>query len=42
MQAGATPISWVVHAVELQRDWARGETVADVVEIVPGARLLKP
>ena len=41
VQAGARPISWVSLACELQRDWARQETVADVVEIVLTERLLK-
>src|SRR5438132_11019513 len=41
VQAGAQPISWVSLAVELQRDWAREETVADVIEIVLTERLLK-
>ena len=41
MQAGGRPISWVSFASELQRDWARSETVADVVEIVLNERLLK-
>jgi len=41
VQAGGKPISWVSLAVELQRDWARGETVDDVVEIVLTERLLK-
>ena len=41
MQAGGQPISWVSLASELQRDWARQETVADVVEIVLTERLLK-
>ena len=40
-QAGAQPITWVPLAVELQRDWARGETVDDVIEIVLTDRLLK-
>ncbi len=40
-QAGGHPISWVSLASELQRDWARQETVADVVEIVVNERLLK-
>lgn len=34
VQAGGQPISWVSLAVELQRDWARQDTVAAVVEIV--------
>ena len=41
VQAGAQPISWVALAVELQRDWAREDTVADVIEIVLTERLLK-
>ena len=41
VQAGATPISWVALAAELQRDWAREETAADVVEIVLTQRLLR-
>jgi nicotinamidase-related amidase len=41
MQAGAKPITWVPLAVELQRDWARAETVDDVIEIVLTERLLK-
>jgi len=41
IQAGGEPISWVSLAAELQRDWAREETVADVIEIVLTERLLK-
>jgi len=41
VRAGAQPVSWVALAVELQRDWAREETVADVIEIVLTDRLLK-
>jgi len=41
IQAGAKPISWVALAVELQRDWARQETVEGVVQIVLTERLLK-
>ena len=41
VQAGGRPISWVSFASELQRDWARQETVADVVDIVLNERLLK-
>jgi nicotinamidase-related amidase len=41
VQAGAQPVTWVALAVELQRDWARKETVADVIEIVLTERLLK-
>ncbi|MFI5041833.1 MAG: hydrolase [Acidimicrobiales bacterium] len=40
-QAGAQPVSWVSLACELQRDWARTETVADVVDIVLTTRLFK-
>ncbi len=40
-QAGAQPISWVSLAVELQRDWARQDTVEAVIEIVLTDRLLK-
>ena len=41
MQAGAQPIGWVSLAVELQRDWARQDTVQEVIEIVLTDRLLK-
>ncbi len=41
VQAGAQPISWVSLACELQRDWARTSTVAEVVDIVLTSRLLK-
>ncbi len=41
VQAGAKPTSWVALAVELQRDWARMETVQEVVQIVLTERLLK-
>jgi len=40
VQAGAQPVSWVSLACELQRDWARVDTVADVVDIVLTTRLL--
>jgi len=40
-QAGAKPISWVALAVELQRDWARLETVQEVYQIVLTERLLR-
>lgn len=39
VQAGAQPISWVSLACELQRDWARLDTVPDVVDIVLTTRL---
>jgi nicotinamidase-related amidase len=41
VQAGAKPTSWVAVAVELQRDWARLETVQEIVQIVLTERLLK-
>jgi nicotinamidase-related amidase len=41
VQAGAQPISWVSLACELQRDWARLETVPAIVEIVLTDRLLQ-
>ena len=40
IQAGAKPISWVSLSCELQRDWARIETVPAVVQIVLTERLL--
>jgi nicotinamidase-related amidase len=39
-QAGAQPISWVSLACELQRDWARVDTVPEIVDIVLTSRLL--
>jgi nicotinamidase-related amidase len=42
VQAGAQPISWVSLACELQRDWARLETVPEIVDIVLTSRLLAP
>jgi nicotinamidase-related amidase len=41
IQAGGQPISWVSLAVELQRDWARQDTVQQVIEIVLTDRLAK-
>jgi nicotinamidase-related amidase len=41
LQRGASPVSWVSLAVELQRDWARLETVQQVVQIVLTERLLE-
>jgi nicotinamidase-related amidase len=41
VQAGGQPISWVGLAGELQRDWARQDTVAETVDIVLTSRLLK-
>jgi nicotinamidase-related amidase len=40
VQAGAQPISWVGLAGELQRDWSRVDTVAEVVDVVLTTRLL--
>jgi nicotinamidase-related amidase len=33
IQAGVKPITWVQYLLELQRDWARGETYAAVMNI---------
>ena len=41
VQAGAQPISWVSLACELQRDWARVETVPAIVDIVLADRPLQ-
>jgi nicotinamidase-related amidase len=41
VQAGGRPISWVSLASELQRDWARQETVQEAVQIVLTERLLQ-
>jgi nicotinamidase-related amidase len=41
VQAGAQPITWVSLACELQRDWARVETVPEIIDIVLTSRLLK-
>ena len=41
VQAGAEPISWVSFACELQRDWARLETVPAIIEIVLTERRMK-
>jgi hypothetical protein len=41
VQAGGQPITWVSLACELQRDWARRDTVPDIVDIVLTSRLLK-
>jgi nicotinamidase-related amidase len=41
VQAGGRPISWVSLACELQRDWAREDTVAGIVDIVLTERLLQ-
>ena len=42
VQAGGQPISWVALAGELQRDWGRADTVADVVDIVLTTRCSRP
>jgi nicotinamidase-related amidase len=41
VQAGGQPVTWVALACELQRDWARLETVQQIVDIVLTERLLK-
>src|SRR5258708_10943422 len=41
VQAGGRPITCVALGADLQRDWARSETAAGVVEIVLTERLLK-
>jgi hypothetical protein len=41
IQAGGRPISWVALAGELQRDWARAETVEGLRQIVLTERLLQ-
>ncbi len=41
MQAGGQPIGWVSLACELQRDWARQDTVAAIYQIVIADRLQK-
>jgi nicotinamidase-related amidase len=41
VQAGGKPIGWVSLACELQRDWARVETVPQIVEIVINERLMR-
>jgi nicotinamidase-related amidase len=41
LQAGGQPVSWVSLACELQRDWARLDTVPDIVDIVLTSRLQK-
>ena len=41
VQAGGQPVGWVSLACELQRDWARLDTVPAIIEIVLDDRLLK-
>jgi nicotinamidase-related amidase len=41
VQAGARPPTWLSLSGELQRHWARQETMKDVSLIAPSERLLK-
>jgi hypothetical protein len=41
IQAGGQPVSWLSLGGELQRDWARQGTVAEIVAIVLTNRLRK-
>jgi nicotinamidase-related amidase len=41
VQAGGQPVGWVSLACELQRDWARLDTVPAIIEIVLDDRLRK-
>lgn len=34
MQAGAVPVTWLQVLLELQRDWARGETYEETLDII--------
>lgn len=34
VNAGAVPVTWLQVLLELQRDWARGETYAATTDIV--------
>jgi nicotinamidase-related amidase len=34
IQAGAIPITWMVFAAELQRDWARMDTAGAVAQVL--------
>jgi nicotinamidase-related amidase len=34
IQAGATPITWIVFMGELQRDWARTESLEEITDIL--------
>lgn len=34
VQAGAHPITWIQYLLEMQRDWARGESYNDVMSVV--------
>jgi len=41
VRSGGKPMSWVSLGCELQRDWARGDTVPGIAEIVLTERLLQ-
>jgi nicotinamidase-related amidase len=41
VRAGAQPITWVSLAGELQRDWARSDTVQGLIDVVINERLAK-
>ena len=41
VRAGAQPITWVSLAGELQRDWARSNTLQGLVDVVINERLAK-
>src|SRR5450755_83212 len=41
VQAGAQPISWVGLASEWQRDWARVDTVPQIIDLVLASRLYR-
>jgi nicotinamidase-related amidase len=41
VQAGAQPVSWVGLASEWQRDWARVETVPQIIDLVLASRLYR-
>jgi nicotinamidase-related amidase len=34
VQAGATPVTWIGFACELQRDWAREKTINGIADIM--------
>ena len=36
IQAGAVPMTWLAVALELQRDWARGDTAAAISQVSIG------
>jgi nicotinamidase-related amidase len=41
VQAGAQPVGWVGLASEWQRDWARVETVPQIIDLVLASRLYR-